>query len=129
MRADDRAGGAEVTIDVGAFAAPSRVRAQAMERLLAVLARVPVRPLTARLTLVDENGPNGEEGLRCAVTVALPRRAVIRVGQVAEAPAPALARTLDALERRLERERVRRREGRRRPTKYFWARRLLLETA
>jgi hypothetical protein len=47
MRADDRAGSAEVTIDVGAFAAPSRVRAQAMERLLAVLARVPARPLTA----------------------------------------------------------------------------------
>ena len=55
------------SVTIGHFAGPDAVRARAITRLRAVLARVRARSLAARLSLTDENGPKGGQDLRCAV--------------------------------------------------------------
>jgi ribosome-associated translation inhibitor RaiA len=82
-------------------------------------------PAVAQVTFFDENGPKGGLGIRCAFTVSLPRRPRIRVEHVAETPRLAFDGGIAALERRLKAVDERRRDLRRRPKKYFTAKRLL----
>jgi ribosome-associated translation inhibitor RaiA len=82
-------------------------------------------PAVAQVTFFDENGPKGGLGIRCAFTVSLPRRPRIRVEHVAETPRLAFDGGITALERRLKAITERRRDLRRRPKKYFTAKRLL----
>jgi ribosome-associated translation inhibitor RaiA len=89
-----------------------------------VLKDVP-SPATAQVTFFDENGPKGGLGIRCAFTISLPRRPRIRVEHVAETPRLAFDGGFTALERRLKAAAERRRDLRRRPKKYYTAKRLL----
>ena len=98
-------------------------------RLSAMLAARGIRAARVSVTFVDENGPKGGLGARCRVSVALPRRASLRVEHTATTPRLAFDGVLETVERRLERLRERVRDGARRPKKYFAARRLLTEAA
>jgi ribosome-associated translation inhibitor RaiA len=82
-------------------------------------------PATAQVTFFDENGPKGGLGIRCAFTVRLPRRPTIRVEHLGETPRLAFDGGFAVLERRLQGAAERRRELRRRPKKYYAAKRLL----
>src|SRR3970040_1157943 len=90
-------------------------------------AREPIKmaPIRAKITFFDDNGPKGGRGMRCAVDVRLPYRPPIRVEQVAETSRLAFDGAFGALERQLERYRQRDRDIKRRPKKYFVAKRVL----
>ena len=82
---------------------------------------------TARVTVTftDENGPKGGRAMRCAVGLALPRRAVVRAEHTATTVRLAFDGVLDTLERDLARFVERRRNAERHPKKYYAAKRLL----
>ena len=99
------------------------MRARINERVTAALEPIALRPVAARVAFFDDNGPKGG-GIRCALTVRLPRRPALRVEHVAGTPRLAFDGGFDALGRLLERYRERDRDSRRRPKKYFAAKRL-----
>lgn len=84
-----------------------------------------VQPVAARVVFDDENGPKGGIGIRCGITVEIPRRPTLHVDHLADAQRTAFDGALEALERQVMRDRGRLREQRRRPKKYFAAKRLL----
>ena len=86
---------------------------------------------TARLSVafVDDNGPKGGVAARCRMSVSLPRRLALCVEHTATTPRLAFDGVLETLERQLDRVRGRRRDGARRPKKYFAAGRLLTGAA
>jgi ribosome-associated translation inhibitor RaiA len=89
-----------------------------------VLKPVQVKPLGAEVRFFDDNGPKGGRAIRCAVTVRLPYRPAVRVEEMAETARLAFDGAFATLERQLERYRERNRDSRRRPKKYYAARRL-----
>lgn|SRR5574341_979624 len=102
------------------------IRARVVERLRALVSALPAEPTSARATFVDENGPKGGNAIRCALEVRLPRRAALHVEDVASTPRSAFDGAAAKLERQLDRVFDTTRELRRRPKKYFAARRALL---
>ena len=58
-------------------------RAHVGARLRRALSRLPVDPVTARVTFADVNGPKGGNDIRCAVLIELPRQPSIRVERLA----------------------------------------------
>lgn len=108
----------------GAEAGPA-LRARVVAGMADVLAALLLEPTTTRVVFTDENGPKGGEAIRCALEVRLPRRPAVRVEDVASTPRLAFEAGLTKLERRLRRIRESTRESKRRPKKYFVARRML----
>jgi len=104
---------------------PAIPRAHVTTRMRQVLRRLPVHPVTAHVTFTDVNGPKGGNDIRCAVLVEVPRQPSIRVERRAPTPRLAFDASYDRLVRQLERYRERWQDSRRRPKKYFAARRLL----
>jgi ribosome-associated translation inhibitor RaiA len=102
------------------------LRARAARLLDARLAALPVT--SARAVFTDVNGPKGGPGMRCALTVTLPRRAPLHLEHQAVTPGAALNAVLDKLDRRLVELRERTRDRRRYPKKYFAARQALRTT-
>lgn len=92
------------------------------ERVARALGRLSVRPVTAQVAFFDDNGPRGG-GIRCAATLRLPYRPPLRLEHAAPTRRLACDGVLPALERQLER--YRQRQSRRRPKKYYAAKRLL----
>jgi ribosome-associated translation inhibitor RaiA len=88
-------------------------------------ARLRVPPVTARIAFSDENGPKGGVDIRCTLTLEVPRRQALHVEHVADTPRRAFDVAFAGLERRLARELKQARDQRRRPKKYFAAKRLL----
>jgi ribosome-associated translation inhibitor RaiA len=99
-------------------------RAYVTERLSRVLDRLPLAPVTARVTFSDVNGPKGGVDIRCTVLVDLPHQPAIRVEQAATTPRLAFDQSYDRVVRKLERSRERWQENRRHPKKYYAAKRL-----
>ena len=54
--------------------------------LSAALEPVQVKPLAAKVTFFDDNGPKGGRAVRCALTVRVPYRPTVRVEHTAETP-------------------------------------------
>lgn len=96
-----------------------------LHEIAGVLAPFRPQPATLRVVFSDEDGPKGGPAIRCTLTVRAPRRAVLRVAHDATTPRLAFDGALAALERRLGRVREETRDLRRRPKKYFVAKRLL----
>jgi ribosome-associated translation inhibitor RaiA len=94
-------------------------------KIMATLSRLRVGATTARAQFSDENGPKGGPDTKCSITIDLPRRAELHADTVADTPRLAFEQAFAALERQIERERARVREDRRRPKKYYLAKRLL----
>jgi ribosome-associated translation inhibitor RaiA len=101
------------------------VRAWIARRLPPVLASLPVEPTSVRVAFADDNGPKGGEAIHCALEVRVPRRGAVHVAGVASTPHLAFDAALAKLERVLVRRREAVRESKRRPKKYFAARRAL----
>jgi ribosome-associated translation inhibitor RaiA len=115
----------ETRIQIRGRAAGRAIQTRVARRLSGVLASLPVGATGVRVAFTDENGPKGGDAIRCSVEVRLPRRPPMRVEDVASAPRLALDAALTKLERRLRRVRERTRESKRRPKKYYTARRTL----
>jgi len=82
-------------------------------------------PVAVRVGFTDENGPKGAPGIRCAFTIDMARRRALHVEHTAATPRQAFDLAFEALERRALQEIDRARDRRRRPKKYFLAKRLL----
>ena len=95
---------------------------QRMRRMLKPIKRAPI---SARVAFFDDKGPKGGGAIRCALTVRLPSRRVLRGEHTAESSRLAFDGGFTILERQLERYRERDRESRRHPKKYFAARQAL----
>jgi ribosome-associated translation inhibitor RaiA len=114
-----------MVIDILGVEKDRPLRARAAKVVGAALELIKLAPIRAKVTFFDDNGPKGGRGMRCAVDVRLPYRPAIRVEQVAETSRLAFDGAFGALERQLERYRQRDRDIKRRPKKYFVAKRLL----
>ena len=114
-----------MVIDIQGVERDKALRTRAVKLIGAALEPITRAPVKAKITFFDDNGPKGGLGMRCAVDVRLPFRPAIRVEQVAETSRLAFDGAFAALERRLERYRERDRDNKRRPKKYFVAKRLL----
>lgn len=114
-----------MVIEIQGVEREKALRARAVKLIGAALESITRTPVKAKVTFFDDNGPKGGLGMRCAVDVRLPFRPAIRVEQVAETSRLAFDGAFAALERRLERDRERDRDNKRRPKKYFVAKRLL----
>ena len=101
------------------------LRARASSRIGAALKPLQVKPVAALVSFFDDNGPRGGRAVRCALTVRLPYRPTVRVEHTAETPHLAFDGGFASLERQLERYRERDRDNKRRPKKYYLAKRLL----
>ena len=112
-----------IRIDVRGAMLTASGRAGAARRLARALAAMEVGAMRARLVLSDDNGPKGGRACRCAFTVALSKRQPIHVEHSAPTSALAIDGALVRLERRLARVRGVARDSRRRPKKYYVARR------
>jgi hypothetical protein len=93
--------------------------------LSAALARLRPAPLGVQVRFVDDNGPKGGVDTRCALTVRVPFRPLIRVEHMGQSARHAFDQALAVLGRQLERDEARARDARRRPKKYYAAARLL----
>ena len=82
-------------------------------------------PLTARVTFSDVNGPKGGADIRCALLVSVPGEAPMRVERVQTTARLAFDEAYARAVRQLEATSGRRRDARRKPKKYFVAKRLL----
>ena len=91
------------------------------EKMMAVTRRGRLRPTAGRVAFTDENGPKGGVGIRCALTVELPRRPTTHANGLGESARVAFDAAHAALVRELMREQERRRDVARRPKKYFTA--------
>lgn len=93
--------------------------------LVATLDALRTKPVSVRAAFADDNGPKGGVAARCGLTVRLPHRPPLHVEHTAETPRRAFDGALIALERGIERDRQRARDSRRRPKKYYAAKRVL----
>lgn len=101
------------------------LRTLVARRMRALAAGPGVRPVSARIAFTDENGPKGGVDMRCVLTLALPRRPTLSAEHVAETHRLAFDGARGSLERRLARQLGQARDQRRRPKKYYVAKRLL----
>jgi ribosome-associated translation inhibitor RaiA len=112
-------------IEFRTCSAGEATRARVMAGLKTVLAALLVEPTVARATFTDENGPKGGPAIRCALEVKQPRRPAVHVEAVATTQWLAFDGALAKLERAMARRRETARDAKRRPKKYFAARREL----
>lgn len=94
-------------------------------KVAASLARLHVPATTARVQFSNETSAKGGPTERCSITVDLPRRPELHADVAADTPRLAFEQAFAMLERQIERDRARGREERRRPKKYYLAKRLL----
>lgn len=113
-----------MAIEISGISRDRALASRTRQRLTAAMLPLKVAPVRARAAFFDENGPRGGVDVRCALTVWLPYRPTVRVEHVAQDARRAFDGALPVLERQLERYREVDRESRRRPKKYFVAKRV-----
>jgi ribosome-associated translation inhibitor RaiA len=101
------------------------LRAHIVEALGETIERLGMAPTGAQISFDDENGPKGGAAVRCLIEVRLPRRPPLDVRHVAESARLAFDCALARMDRRLGRDRARRRARSRHPKKYYVAKRAL----
>jgi ribosome-associated translation inhibitor RaiA len=113
-----------MTVEIKGIRIDTALSARVTRLVGVALDLLKVKPVTAQATFFDDNGLKGGPAIRCAITVRLPYRPSLRVEELAETPRLAFDGALKAFERQLERYRERDRDSRRRPKKYWIAKRL-----
>jgi ribosome-associated translation inhibitor RaiA len=116
-----------MVIDIRGIAGNRLLQAHVRKQMSGALDRLRITPLGAQVLFVDENGPKGGIDIRCALTVRLPFRPSVRVEHMGQTHRRAFDEAFTVLERQLERDVERARQSRRRPKKYYVAKRLLSE--
>jgi ribosome-associated translation inhibitor RaiA len=114
--------GSAPAVDIQGLPPGSALRARIARQVAAALSPLHVKPIAAKVAFVDGDGA---KGVRCALTVRLPYRPSVRVEHVSETARSAFDLGFATLERQLARYRERQTERRRRPKKYYVAKRLL----
>jgi hypothetical protein len=89
------------------------------------LSRIAMETTTARASFTDVNGPKKGVDIACTLVIALPGRPALPITRRATTARLAFDACYDIAVRRLEDERERRARARRRPRKYYAAKRLL----
>lgn len=113
-----------MTIELSGISRDSKLGTRIEKRLVGELRKVRTAPVTAQVSLFDENGPKGGRAIRCALTVSVPRRPLFRVEEVAETRWLAFDRCFGSLKRCLAADRERSLKQTRYPKKYYAATRL-----
>jgi ribosome-associated translation inhibitor RaiA len=115
----------EEAIQISGIERNPGLRARVTRLMRDTLAPLSVRPVKSQVSFFDDNGPKGGVAMRCALTVRLPYRPTLRIERSAVTSRLAFDAALPVLERQLERYRVRERNSKRHPKKYFAARRAM----
>ena len=68
-----------MSIEIRGLGIHPRLRTHITRRMSGALSRRHIRPVGARVTFTDEDGPRGGVGVRCALTVRVPGRPTLRV--------------------------------------------------
>jgi ribosome-associated translation inhibitor RaiA len=113
-------------IEIGGLSGRTSLKTFVQKKIAGAFEGLRAQPVSVRVGFVDENGPKGGVAIRCGINVDVPRRAPIHLEHRANTERLAFDGVLAALERSIERERGRMRAGRRRPKKYYLAKRLLM---
>jgi ribosome-associated translation inhibitor RaiA len=115
-----------MTLEIEGIRARSPLRALIARKITTMFDGQRTQPRMVRIGFVDENGPKGGVDIRCGITVEVPRRPTIHAEDRAPTDRLAFDAALDALAKRLTSDRDRLRTVRRRPKKYYLAKRLLM---
>jgi ribosome-associated translation inhibitor RaiA len=110
-----------MTIEIRGRAVSLRLQADVSRTLTDILKPLTVKPVAARATFFDDNGPKGGPAVRCALTIRLPYRPHLRAEATGVTARLAFDASLARLHRELERYRERDRDNKRRPKKYYVA--------
>ena len=94
-------------------------------KISSTLERLQVAATGIRVQFSDENGSKGGIDIRCSLTIDVPHRPELHADTVAADARLAFEQAFAAIERQIERDRERGRVERRRPKKYYLAKRLL----
>jgi hypothetical protein len=113
-------------IEIGGLSARTSLRTFVRQKIEAMFDGLRVQPVSVRIGFVDENGPKGGVAIRCGINVDFPRRRPIHLEHRANTERLAFDGVLALLDRTVEKERGRGRIARRRPKKYYLAKRLLM---
>jgi ribosome hibernation promoting factor len=114
-----------VKVEIEGAPRSAALRARIAQGLGKAVRRTAAEPKTALVSFTDVNGPKGGVGIRCSITVWMPRRRTVHVEEMATEARFAFSAAVDVLERGLRRQDERAQERRRRPKKYYVAKRLL----
>jgi ribosome-associated translation inhibitor RaiA len=114
-----------VKIDVEGLHRDSRLVERIVSRVRKACSRLPSDPTSALVNFTDDNGHKGGPGTRCAITARIPAKKTAHVEAVALSPATAFDAVIDSFERWVKEHTERRLDARRRPKKYYLAKRLL----
>jgi hypothetical protein len=112
-----------MAIEVRGIPGDHALRGKIERQLTGLLERLAVSPIAAEVQFLDDDGPKGGIAIRCAVLVRVPLRAPVRVEHVAGTPRLAYDGAWPVVERKLVSYQERARDARRRPKKYFAAKR------
>lgn len=112
-----------IRIEARGLRLAAALRGDATRRLARAVAALDIGVMRTRLVFSDENGPKGGRACRCALTLALSKRQPIHVEHTAPTSPLAFDGALGRLEHRLARVRGVARDSKRRPKKYYLARR------
>jgi sigma 54 modulation/S30EA-like ribosomal protein len=115
-----------MTLEIEGLVGRPSLRAVIRRKMTEMFESSRARATAVRVGFVDENGPKGGIGVTCRITVEVPRRPTGHVEHRAESERMAFDGALEALERQISSDRGRRLDARRRPRKYYLAKRLLM---
>ena len=113
-----------MTIDIAGLGTRSALRRVIAQKLAAMFDGQRAQPVAARVGFVDD-GPKGGAPIRCGINIERPRRPSVHVEHHAPNERLAFDGALAALEHAVARDRGRMLTERRRPKKYYLAKRLL----
>jgi hypothetical protein len=114
-------------IDIRGIGDDLKLQAHVRGQMGEALSRRRLTPVSGRVLFVDDNGPKGGIDIRCTLTVRLPFQPLLRTEHTGGTPRRAFDGAFAALQRQLERGLEDARASRRRPRKYYTAKRLLAE--
>jgi hypothetical protein len=114
-----------MTVEIRGLRIDPALRSKITADMTEALERVHKTAASAVVAFYDDNGPKNAPGIRCALTIGVPRHPPIRIERVDVTKRAAFDLAWGALSRRLHDEAERLRDAYRRPKKYFAARRLL----
>ena len=114
-----------MTLEIEGLNTRSALRALIAQKIVAMFDGQRAQPVAARVGFIDQNGPKGGAAIQCGINIELPRRPTVHVEHRAASERLAFDGALEALERKIVRERGRMIAERRRPKKYYLAKRLL----
>jgi ribosome-associated translation inhibitor RaiA len=114
-----------VKIDIEGLHGDSTLQDRIASRIIKACSRLPSEPTSVLVGFTDENGHKGGPGMRCAITASVPSKKTAHVEARATTPATAFDAVIDSFERWVKEHTDRLMDARRRPKKYYLAKRLL----